>query len=1197
MTTTNKPISENVANKDAFISYSRVDINHAGTLMEKLDEYGGTYFIDWQTIITGQPVWETIAKAIESTHTFVIVLTSNSLKSHYCHREIAHAIENKKRIIPILCEEVKDAVKIEPIERYWETQDWKEVAEKNWKTIQNIHWVDWTTDNQSESELANLFQIMSKDPEHVKLHTKILTDAITWTDTNKSEAILYSLEVLESAEKWLNEALASQEKDNPKEPQPTELQVEFISESRKLENQRRQWRRGTIAGIIMLILIAMVVGATAILSNRQSRQWSNVAQTQQTIAANAQVTAISIQSTSDQVQTAVSDIQATASDAESVAGTAAAVAETSQAQAEALEPTLDSLENRELSGLIEQEMRRLENPEIVTLLGIYGFWISDNPDVDSTLTESVDNLRTLHKICPQSIGEVRLVDLSPDGRWIVAGDESGNVYVIDTESWTSNNTCEDTGEETYSVDGELLDLQHIPGDDETSLQPAVMVIVEDQIGLLTGDGYESWNPIELIIGEACDTPDAVDCFTPKIISAGVHPTNPRYLILGGEQGDFYIWDRAGNTSTDADSTQVESGLLLDNTYQLEDKEGEIYLGRINEIAVSALGESSGDTTSFVTFGGANGNVFVWELSFNGRQFSRIQEEIVPDLGLTGDIIGLEFGTLNNYPTSFVAITGESELTVYDADTYESLLRPQRLLRAVEYVLLWDNPLISESRLDLILAGPDPGSDIGGLIEIRTYNENGEHTQFLQFNEHTRGSVLSLAVNATVDEDEEPLFALVSGDVQGEIRYWDLLRVRLPQRSISVNSSIGAVSQLAIENSDQTDPTVFASGAQIIKLDWDDRVVPQPALNEETIAEIVERDERSVQFIELLQNDNFMIAVYDSIIRQYNQAGDEQGDPARLETSITSIAHDSNANTVYVGTEGRIRTFALSNSGFSERASIVIDENDSNRRANALAVAPTDEDEHVLAAVGDDIHIYSISSIEETSEPVAVIDAEVQFGHENIINAIKYESTGNWVVSADNRGRIVLWSANNDDSSAYLQYVAEFVSDTNVSINAVDIITHKHLFQNHDDEADLDDLWIVAGWDNGAVQLWKYSTGESEGAENERNVFSQDQDIRIFAGHSGQVTDVEFFAAPDSEPAPWIFSSSTDGTIRRWDVQTRPEFICYAFDRVFRLELNERDLSRIRGLLGTSTNTQYETRYAEVFAQVQNECPSPEPNNP
>jgi hypothetical protein len=91
---------------DIFISYSRKDKDFVRRLDESLKTRGREAWVDWEDICPTEEWMQAIHAAIESTDTFIFVLTPDSVASLVCGREIAHAAANNKRMVPIVARDV-----------------------------------------------------------------------------------------------------------------------------------------------------------------------------------------------------------------------------------------------------------------------------------------------------------------------------------------------------------------------------------------------------------------------------------------------------------------------------------------------------------------------------------------------------------------------------------------------------------------------------------------------------------------------------------------------------------------------------------------------------------------------------------------------------------------------------------------------------------------------------------------------------------------------------------------------------------------------------------------------------------------------------------------------------------------------------------------------------------------------------------
>jgi len=108
------------ANPDVFISYAREDRAFVERLRRALVDRGRSVWVDLEDILPTEEWWKKICAGIESADHFVYVLSPFSIASDECRRELAHAVENHKRLVPVLYRDVESAaVPRELAERQW----------------------------------------------------------------------------------------------------------------------------------------------------------------------------------------------------------------------------------------------------------------------------------------------------------------------------------------------------------------------------------------------------------------------------------------------------------------------------------------------------------------------------------------------------------------------------------------------------------------------------------------------------------------------------------------------------------------------------------------------------------------------------------------------------------------------------------------------------------------------------------------------------------------------------------------------------------------------------------------------------------------------------------------------------------------------------------------------------------------------
>jgi adenylate cyclase len=91
---------------DIFISYSRKDSEKALSLAEKLRRDGMSVWIDQHGIEAAKSWSAEIVDAIEECKAFMVLISSNSLESENVSRELSLAFEEKRKLIPVLLEDV-----------------------------------------------------------------------------------------------------------------------------------------------------------------------------------------------------------------------------------------------------------------------------------------------------------------------------------------------------------------------------------------------------------------------------------------------------------------------------------------------------------------------------------------------------------------------------------------------------------------------------------------------------------------------------------------------------------------------------------------------------------------------------------------------------------------------------------------------------------------------------------------------------------------------------------------------------------------------------------------------------------------------------------------------------------------------------------------------------------------------------------
>jgi WD40 repeat protein len=258
----------------AFISYSRKDIAIAKRLTAAFHENEIEPWIDWEDIPPSVDWWEQVEKGIEEADCFLFLMSPDSVKSEVCGKEIAHAVQNGNRIIPLVVHDI-------------EPKDTPTALAK-------LNWIFVRENDDFDTALKKLVIAIHTDFEWVQNHRRLQNRALEWERRGKDKSLLLRGKDLADAEQQLSA-------NATKDPQSTELQRRYVLESRKsADRQRRVITSIAIAGVIALAVLAVFGFLQADLANQnaaESRNNAATAQAASTLAVANQQLAVNAQAT------------------------------------------------------------------------------------------------------------------------------------------------------------------------------------------------------------------------------------------------------------------------------------------------------------------------------------------------------------------------------------------------------------------------------------------------------------------------------------------------------------------------------------------------------------------------------------------------------------------------------------------------------------------------------------------------------------------------------------------------------------------------------------------------------------------------------------------------------------------------------------------------------------------------------------
>jgi WD40 repeat protein len=218
---------------DVFISYAREDQDFVRKLQNALEERNRNSWIDLENIPLTAKWLEEVYAGIESANTFAFVISEDSINSDFCRLELAHAVKNNKRLVPIWHRNVED-----------------EAVPHELASHQYIFLRD---SDDFEEAFRRLIEALDTDLEWVHEHTWLLMRAKEWDSKSRDGSLLLRGKELKAAE-------ALQAKEAEKEPKLTRLQQNYIQASHKAATKSKLLLLATVA----FVLIVMGLGLVAV---------------------------------------------------------------------------------------------------------------------------------------------------------------------------------------------------------------------------------------------------------------------------------------------------------------------------------------------------------------------------------------------------------------------------------------------------------------------------------------------------------------------------------------------------------------------------------------------------------------------------------------------------------------------------------------------------------------------------------------------------------------------------------------------------------------------------------------------------------------------------------------------------------------------------------------------------------------------
>jgi hypothetical protein len=213
---------------ELFISYAREDKEFVQQLHRALETKGRKVWIDLEGILPSAEWRREIFEAIEAADAIVLIMSPHSAASKICSDELTHAIQNNKRIIPVLRKDLDESTLPD--------------------AVRERQWLFFTERDDFEQSLSKLIAALDTDLDWVRAHTRLLTRAIEWDKKKRNYVFALRGSDLREAEKLLT-------KHEAQEPKFLPLQIDYILESRKGANKVFKIVLGASAAAILAVTI------------------------------------------------------------------------------------------------------------------------------------------------------------------------------------------------------------------------------------------------------------------------------------------------------------------------------------------------------------------------------------------------------------------------------------------------------------------------------------------------------------------------------------------------------------------------------------------------------------------------------------------------------------------------------------------------------------------------------------------------------------------------------------------------------------------------------------------------------------------------------------------------------------------------------------------------------------------------------
>ncbi len=171
---------------DCFICYAHEDKAVRDAVLQSLARYAITAWRHDKDIDKGQTYEQAIEAGIEGADNVLFFVSPHSVQSVHCLRELAHALQYNKRLIPLLITET--------------------LAEQIPEAVRSLQFINFANNQDPQvydSRIADILNIVRQEATYYNHHKMLLVQALRWQQQQQQASFLLRGHNLENAKTWL----------------------------------------------------------------------------------------------------------------------------------------------------------------------------------------------------------------------------------------------------------------------------------------------------------------------------------------------------------------------------------------------------------------------------------------------------------------------------------------------------------------------------------------------------------------------------------------------------------------------------------------------------------------------------------------------------------------------------------------------------------------------------------------------------------------------------------------------------------------------------------------------------------------------------------------------------------------------------------------------------------------------------------